>query len=202
MKNDRLLIIFTRNPVAGEVKTRLASSIGAESALEVYKALRAHTAAVCRELDAKKRACYCGFIPTNDIFLTNGFSATLQVGEELGERMLNALRAGFDDGYTKIVLIGTDCLEITPLILEQAFIALEGADAVIGPARDGGFYLIGMKRVIEELFLGRAWSTPEVLAETTLTLRSLQADHELLEELSDIDTLEDLKASALWPLKP
>ncbi|MEI8032944.1 MAG: TIGR04282 family arsenosugar biosynthesis glycosyltransferase [Chlorobiaceae bacterium] len=200
MNAGRLLIVFTRNPVQGEVKTRLAGAIGAPKALEVYERLRAHTASVAGKVDVHRRASYSDSIPSLDIFTKSDFSAVLQEGYDLGERMLNAFRQGFRDGYNQIVLTGTDCFEITPLILEEAFTALEGSDAVVGPARDGGFYLIGMKKVLPELFLKRTWSTPEVLAETIRILGTLQATYELLDELADIDTFDDLKASALWPL--
>ena len=113
--------------------------------------------------------------------------------------MLHAFESGFDGGYRHIVLIGTDCYELNTAIINAAFAALEHADAVVGPARDGGFYLIGLNRFIPELFQGRQWSTSIVLIETVEILHRLAVHYELLTELSDIDTFEDLKNSGLWP---
>lgn len=202
MNNKRLLIIFTKNPEAGEVKTRLARSIGNQKALEIYQRLRSHTAMVTSQVDAERMVFYSRFIPpSGDLFITKEFTLRLQEGEELGVRMLHALRTGFESGFHHIVLIGTDCYDLSPEILDSAFTALERYDAVIGPAIDGGFYLIGLKRLIPELFLERQWSTPEVFKETTSILQHQAIPFELLPPLSDIDTLDDLKKSRLWPHK-
>ena len=198
MTNDSLLIIFSKNPEPGLVKTRLASSIGDEKALEVYEKLRHHTAFIAENAAVNRTACYSHFLPAEDIFTTDHFNAQLQVGEDLGERMLNAIKRGFDEGFRHIVLIGTDCYELSTAILDSAFSALEHADAVVGPARDGGFYLIGLNKPIPELFLKREWSTKDVLSVTIEILQRLSLSYELLPELSDIDTFDDLKKSGLW----
>jgi rSAM/selenodomain-associated transferase 1 len=198
MNSDRLLIIFTKNPEAGHVKTRLARSIGKEKALEVYEILRRHTAQVTENLEAERMVFFSRFIPSSDLFLTEKFTSRMQEGEDLGSRMLHAIRTGFETGFRHVVLIGTDCYELTSNILDEAFTALERSDVVVGPASDGGFYLIGLNILIQELFLGRQWSTPIVLRETTAILQNLSIPYELLSELSDIDTFEDLKKSTLW----
>jgi uncharacterized protein len=202
MNYERLLIIFTKNPEAGKVKTRLASTIGDEKALEVYETLRRHTANIAANVDAVKAVFFSSFIPSADLLITGETKARLQQGPDLGERMHHAISTGFDNGARHIVLIGTDCLELNEAILEEAFSTLEHSDAVIGPAKDGGFYLIGLKRGVPELFSGRKWSTPQVLQETTDILRHLDISYELLTELSDIDTFDDLKTSGLWAPKP
>ncbi len=202
MNKHRLLIIFTKNPEAGQVKTRLAHSVGEEKALEVYETLRNHTARVTAGVDAIRMIYYSRFIPSFDLFLTEKYLPQLQMGDDLGERMFHAINAGFERGFRHIVLIGTDCYELRSEILDEAFNALERYDAVIGPATDGGFYLIGLNRVFPELFLDRQWSTPEVLRETTDTLQRFAIKYERLAELSDIDTFDDLKKSTLWPNQP
>ena len=199
---NRLLIILTKNPESGLVKTRLAQTIGDNQALEVYETLRHHTARIAEKVDAKRMVFYSRFIPASDLFLTDHFSIKLQEGEDLGERMLHAINTGFTCGFHHIVLIGTDCYELNPAILEDAFAALERSEAVIGPATDGGFYLIGITRIIPELFLNRQWSTSDVFRETTSILQQLGIAYELLETLSDIDTFDDLKKSPLWQKKP
>lgn len=202
MNEHRLLIIFTKNPEKGEVKTRLARSIGEERALEVYETLRGHTARVTEGVEAERMIYYSRFIPLSDLFLTDSFTPRLQMGADLGERMFHAIDAGFKDGFRHIVLIGTDCYELSCEILSDAFVALERFDAVIGPATDGGFYLIGLNQVLPELFLDRQWSTPEVFSQTTTILRRSAIAYKLLAELSDIDTFDDLKRSKLWPDQP
>ncbi|MCX6179663.1 MAG: TIGR04282 family arsenosugar biosynthesis glycosyltransferase [Chlorobiales bacterium] len=201
MREDSLLIIFTKNPELGLVKTRLASSIGNEKALAVYEKLRNHTANIAINVDAKRTVYYSNFIPSTDIFLTDNFNVQLQLGEDLGERMLHAIKTGFEADFRHIVLIGTDCYELGAAILDSAFTALEHSDAVIGPACDGGFYLIGLNMLIPELFLDRQWSTCDVLRDTIAILQRLTIQYELLPELSDIDTFDDLKKSGLWTLK-
>jgi uncharacterized protein len=201
MKNGRLLIIFTKNPEAGQVKTRLAQTVGDDKALEVYEKLRSHTAFVTKPIQAERMIFYSRFIPSSDLFLTDTFTPRLQKGDDLGERMLHAIGSGFEAGFHHIVLIGTDCYELSSEILDDAFSALERSDAVVGPAIDGGFYLVGLNRLIPELFVERQWSTPDVLRESINILEQLAISYELLSELSDIDTFEDLKKSSLWTNK-
>ncbi len=201
MTNESLLIIFTKNPESGLVKTRLASSIGDEKALAVYETLRRHTACIAEKVEVSRTVFYSHFLPATDIFLTDNYTAQLQVGDNLGERMLHAMRRGFNTGFRHIVLIGTDCYELSATILESAFAALEDSDAVVGPASDGGFYLIGLNRLIPDIFLDREWSTNKVLGETIEILLRLDITHQLLPELSDIDTFDDLKKSRLWTLE-
>jgi len=199
--NSRLLVIFSKNPVKGEVKTRLAQSIGDKKALEVYETLREHTARVTECVDAERMVYYSSFIPSSDLFGTENFLPRLQKGDDLGERMFYAMKEGFEAGFAHVVLIGTDCDELSSQILNEAFSALTRYEAVIGPATDGGFYLIGLNRVLPELFFERQWSTPEVFGETITRLQRLAIEYERLTELSDIDTFEDLKKSTLWPLQ-
>ncbi|MBZ4219817.1 MAG: TIGR04282 family arsenosugar biosynthesis glycosyltransferase [Chlorobium sp.] len=201
MNNGRLLIIFTKNPEAGLVKTRLAQTVGDEKALEVYETLREHTALVTATVEAERQVYYSRFIPSSDLFFTSKFTFKLQEGEDLGARMLHAIRTGFQTGFRHIVLIGTDCYELSSDMLNQAFKALERSDAVIGPAIDGGFYLIGVNMLLPELFLNRQWSTPEVCRETIEVLQRFAIPYELLPALSDIDTFDDLKKSTLWTHK-
>ncbi|WP_076792787.1 TIGR04282 family arsenosugar biosynthesis glycosyltransferase [Chlorobium sp. KB01] len=202
MHANKLLIIFSRNPVAGKVKTRLSAAIGDEKALEIYESLRSQTARVTMPVNAKKEIWFSNFIPAEDLLLTKETTARLQQGKDLGERMHHALSSGFKTGARRIVLIGTDCHEMSAEIIEEAFSALEHSETVIGPARDGGFYLIGMKKAIPELFLEREWSIPDVLQESVDILLRLNISFKQLRELSDIDTLEDLKNSSLWPPCP
>ncbi len=196
--SDRLLIIFSKNPVAGRVKTRLAASIGDPEALRVYETLRGLTEKATSGADAEKAIFYSDFIPETDLFLTGNVTAHLQDGADLGERMHRAFLKGFELGFGRVVLIGTDCPDLSTFLIDRAFECLTGDEAVMGPARDGGFYLVGLSRPFPELFLDRIWSTPEVLNDSLRIVREHRAGCALLPALSDIDTIDDLLNSGLW----
>lgn len=196
--SDRLLIIFSKNPVAGRVKTRLAASIGNPDALKVYETLRTLTGHAASKADTEKAVFYSDFIPETDLLLTGNVMAHLQKGDDLGERMHHAFLKGFGLGFRHIVLIGTDCPDLSTFLIDRAFQHLSDDDIVMGPARDGGFYLVGLTRPFPELFLGRTWSTPEVLNDSLRIARELRASCALLPALSDIDTIDDLMNSGLW----
>lgn len=200
-KGSRLLAVLTRNPVSGKVKSRLASAIGPEAALQVYRILRDYTAGVMKACKAEKAVFYSEVIPGNDCFLDSNTLAFLQDGHDFGDRMHHTFTTGFSLDFRCMVLIGTDCPDIDTGIIENAFAELENHDAVLGPARDGGFYLIGLKQERPELFTKRIWSHPQVLKETIDILDRNGASYFLLPELQDIDTFEDLKQSRLWPIK-
>ena len=197
-RNDQLLIVFSKNPVAGRVKTRLAAAIGDAEALRIYEQLREITQQALDSIDATKVVSYADFIPETDLLLTGGAEAWLQDGGDLGERMHQAFVKGFSLGFSQVALIGTDCPEIAPFILDLAFEKLDACDVVLGPARDGGFYLSAMKRPFPELFLNRTWSHSNVLNDSQRIIREHGRSCDLLPALSDIDTFDDLKASGLW----
>jgi rSAM/selenodomain-associated transferase 1 len=199
--SGRLLIIFSRNPAPGRVKTRLASTIGADKALQIYDILRSHTDKVTSAVDAHRAVYYSEFVPDHDLFLSCGTTGHLQEGNDLGEKMHRAFVKGFEERYRPIVLIGTDCLELSSAVIEQAFQQMMLHDAVIGPALDGGYYLIGLNRPFPGLFLNRQWSTPQVFRDTVETLEEHESDYFLLPALSDIDTFDDLQKSTLWNRK-
>ncbi|MBM3162002.1 MAG: glycosyltransferase [Chlorobi bacterium] len=198
---NRLLAVLTRNPVAGRVKSRLAATLGPETALQVYRTLREYTAGVMKACHAEKAVFYSEDIPAGDCFIGDGTLAFLQEGGDFGARMHHVFTTGFARGFRLVVLIGSDCPDIDSGIIENAFTALENRDAVLGPAWDGGFYLIGLKHARPELFTDRTWSHERVLRETIDILDKTGASYFLLPGLQDIDTIEDLKQSRLWPIK-
>lgn len=199
-KNGILIAVLTRNPRPGSVKTRLAASVGPEAAMQLYISLREHTAIITHACQAQCAVFYSEEIPVEDCFLDGGAMAFLQKGEDFGARMHHTFTTGFSLGFRHVVLIGTDCPDIDTGIINCAFDALDRHDAVLGPARDGGFYLIGLKREQPELFTGRTWSHEGVLQETVGILEKTGSSYALLPELQDIDTFEDLRQSRLWPL--
>ena len=185
MKNA--LIIFVKNPKEGQVKTRLATTIGNGSAVAIYKQLLHHTLAITQNLAVDKFVFYGDSINDNDLWLTQSYQKQLQQGFDLGERMKNAFELVFNLGYDKTIIIGSDCYELTQQILHDAYDELLIADAVIGPCNDGGYYLLGMKQLRPELFDTIQWSTDEVLPATKKILQDLQLQFELLPTLNDVD---------------
>lgn len=191
--SKNLLMIFVRNPELGKVKTRLAKTVGDEKALEIYTNLLKHTREVAMLCAAEKAVFYSHFIDDYDNWSNVSFQKYIQEGgADLGLRMLNAFRLGFEKGYEKVVIIGSDCLQLTENNLNEAFFALDKNDVVIGPATDGGYYLIGMKQVQEEFFDNKKWSTENVFLDTLLDVEKLGLTYQLLDTLSDIDLEEDL----------
>ena len=119
------------------------------------------------------------------------YTKRLQSGEDLGERMYNAFKSGFQKGYKKIIIIGSDIYDLNSETIEEAFAELENSDYVIGPAADGGYYLLGMKSISKEIFINKEWGTNSVLKDTLNNLRDKKV--KLLQIKNDIDVYEDLK---------
>lgn len=188
---NNALIVFTRNPELGKCKTRLAKTLGDQSALDIYKYLLKHTANVAKKADASRYVFYSENINHNDIWNVAHFRKKLQTGHDLGERMHNAFNELLNSGHKKVVIIGSDLLDLNEDIIEQALKKLDTNDVVIGPAEDGGYYLLGMKTLHSKVFQNKAWGTETVRQDT---LKDLQNSHVyLLKELNDIDTFEDMK---------
>lgn len=197
MAGKELLIVFAKNPVKGKVKSRLAKTVGDDVALAVYAKLLKHTLDVSIPLNCEKIIYYSDFIPVDDNFKQSGFVQKLQRGSDLGERMLNAFHDSFQLGFDSVCIIGTDCFELSTDILRAAFDILKKNQAVIGPAEDGGYYLLGLSFPCEALFKNKSWSTEKVLKETIETMNYKKISFSLLPQLRDIDNEADLKASRL-----
>jgi rSAM/selenodomain-associated transferase 1 len=190
------LIIFCKNPILGQCKTRLAASIGPEKALKVYEFLLNHTAKITSELSAKRIVYYSQQIVQNDFFDPNHFEKALQRGDDLGARMAHALEQSFAQGAQKVLIIGSDLYDISAELIQRAFQALNTHQTVIGPAKDGGYYLIGMTQFNAEVFRNKNWGSPSVFSDT---LSNLKPDLPfLLPEKNDIDTIEDLHPEEIF----
>ena len=188
--STNLLIIFAKKPEMGSVKTRLAKSIGEENALKVYLKLLEYTHVIADKVNASKKV-YFNKISHIDILDYYKFSKEVQKGMDIGEKMENAFLENKD--FEKVVLIGSDCFEINEDIIEDAYIALEDHDCVIGPSRDGGYYLIGANSTVDlPIFKEKEWSTENVLLDTILDLKKHDLSYYLLPELTDIDQEQDL----------
>ena len=191
-KTEGALILFIRNPEKGKVKTRLAKSLGEEQALEIYKALLGHTRKISLAVPVRRLLFYSEHINYQDEWSSVDFEKYLQQGDDLGERMhrafLKALRLA-----SKAVIVGSDIAQIKPEIIQNAFAALDDHDYVIGPALDGGYYLLGMKTPSLELFSGIEWSTSTVCEETIAIIHQNGKTCAKVASLSDIDYAEDWK---------
>ena len=190
MKSN-LLLIFTRNPELGKCKTRLAAKVGDEAALEVYKFLLEHTVSITKDVPSDKQVYYSEEIWDKDIWDHSIFEKRLQVGDDLGQRMRNAFQDGFDAGYEKIIIIGSDMYDLDSETLELALERLDDHDFVIGPALDGGYYLLGMKSLEPALFENKNWGTSTVLSDTLGDVSEHKVH--LFPKKNDVDHYEDIK---------
>lgn len=194
---DCLFIQFAREPVAGAVKTRMIPHLSPPEACALHAELVLWTAAtlVAARLGRVELAVAgsAGHGLFQDCLDLGVAGLTLQRGADLGERMYNALVAGLDR-FERVVLVGSDCPSIDRGYLNQALAALDQVDIVLGPAADGGYTLVGARRVPREMFEGISWGTAAVFSETTLRLRRLGVAWTELSVLNDIDRPEDLPA--------
>jgi rSAM/selenodomain-associated transferase 1 len=186
------LIIFAKNLIYGQVKTRLAATIGNDVALTVYRHLLQHTVSVTNYLPVENIVFYSNAIEEQDLWDNEVYKKQIQAGNDLGERMLNAFVYAFERGNKEVAIIGTDCLGLTSAIIMNAFAWLKNYDVVIGPASDGGYYLLAMKQMRHQLFQNIRWSTDEVLKQTLAICNQQNLSVFQLPELSDIDTENDL----------
>lgn len=193
-----VLIVFTRYPAAGRTKTRLIPALGADGAAELARRLTAHSLAQAATL-ARQR-------PVDvEVWFDGGDARSLaacygpelayrqQTGAGLGERMLHAFERTLANGAcARGLLIGTDCPSLSAGLMGSAFDSLAHCDLVLGPARDGGYYLIGLRRAIPELFRGIAWGTSAVRDQTVAIVERLGLAIAELPMLDDVDRPEDL----------
>jgi hypothetical protein len=184
------LLIFIKNAELGKVKTRLAATLGDVKALDIYKQLLSLTQKNTLLVDCQRIVFYSDFIEQQDIWNSKDYSKAVQSGDDLGERMKNAFANAFEN-HQKVLIIGSDCAELTPDILNDAFAKLATHDFVIGPAFDGGYYLLGMNTFQPSVFDNIEWSTDEVLSKTIQNIAALQKNYALLPTLSDLDNEND-----------
>ena len=187
-----VLLVFVRNPEYGKVKSRLAATLGDAEALRIYRILLEKTHEAAKACPATRWVCYSDFLPETDEWESAFFEKKLQEPvADLGRRMEAAFEAAFASGAQKAVIIGSDCPELIPVILEKAFQQLDQTDLVIGPSADGGYYLLGMKEMERAIFQGISWSTDTVLQQTLEHIRLKGKTCALLQMLDDVDTEED-----------
>jgi rSAM/selenodomain-associated transferase 1 len=193
--DQTLLVQFARAPLVGQVKTRLIPYLGASGACELHCELTAWT---CRQLLASRLGpveLHVDGDAEHALFAqlqADGIAGIVaQRGGDLGERMYNALCRGMER-YGCVILVGSDCPGIDPEYLHQARVALRGSSVVLGPAADGGYVLIGARRICASVFRGIAWGGDTVYDETVAALEKSGLDWAALPALADIDRPSDL----------
>ncbi len=191
------LIVFARAPELGRVKTRLAAEVGDDAALRTYRTLAEQViAAVSTPATYSVTVAYTppDAGPAMRDWLGPAVTLRPQSGGDLGIRMAAAIADAISGGAGRVVAIGTDCPDVTADVVAEAFTRLGAADVVLGPASDGGYYLIGMSRPHRALFEGVPWSSAETLRATLARARAGGLSVALLDERRDVDTAEDWRA--------
>jgi len=189
--SKRLLLIFTKNPVLGKCKTRLAQAVGDETALKIYEFLLQHTVSIIENISADKWVYYSDEIWENDLWNSEIYHKRIQRGNNLGQRMYHAFEEAFAHGYQKVIIIGCDIYEMQSSDIEAGFEALSSSEFVLGPAADGGYYLLGMTSLKKDIFENKNWGDNSVFSDTLENLKDRK--YTLLEERNDVDTFEDIK---------
>jgi rSAM/selenodomain-associated transferase 1 len=195
--SDSKILIFTKAPVPGKVKTRLARSLGAEAAARFYHQLVEHTVQRFSAAAVAPLECCCAPDDRHPLFAqlagSYGVSLSIQRGGDLGERMANAASMALGN-HVAVILVGGDCPVLTPAHIEQALLWLHGGqDAVLGPAEDGGYVLLGLRRFDQRLFEGIQWGENGVAEATRERLAALGWQWRELEMLWDLDRPRDLE---------
>ena len=192
---DACIAMFARAPFIGQVKTRLIPALGEQGALDLHIWLMQRQIMVLNSSQLSIRQLWVDRVPEHSAFKNFEGEIKLQQGESLGDKMCNTLQVLLKH-FSRVLIIGSDCAELDETYLEQALQNLNdpGVDVVIGPARDGGYVLIGMKQPHQELFQGIQWGSESVRQDTLNIIRSIGLQYSELLPLRDIDTADDLKS--------
>ena len=182
-------MVFIKDSSKYPVKTRLKTSIGKNKSIWVYNQILKKTALVLKNIKTDIAVFHYNSIISKNPFKNFSKWNKIQIGENLGKKISNAFNWGFEKGYKKIIIIGSDLWDLNEEIINTGFIELNKNKVVIGPSIDGGYYLLGLNKKMPKIFEGIKWGTQSVLAET---LKLLEHEPYILPELNDIDTIEDL----------
>lgn len=194
----KTLVTFAKYPKAGKVKTRLGATIGMEAAARLYRLFLQQTMQIAGESRFERRILYFEPPDRRSEFarIAPGFELLAQPSGDLGTRLLRAFASAFATGATGVVVLGSDSPTLPGQLLEAARVALDTHDLVVGPAVDGGYYLLGMRRLHADLFQNIRWSTGEVLESTLARADKLGLSQMALEPWYDVDDLETLRKAA------
>jgi rSAM/selenodomain-associated transferase 1 len=187
----KAIIVFVKNPEPGKVKTRLAKDIGDAAAVDAYRQLLRHTHDVVIPFAAGKFIFYADSINRLDLWETNLFYKQMQHGNDLGERMQHAFSFLFELGYERVLIIGSDYPQLSTAHLNHAFELLETHEVCVGPADDGGYYLLGLRTVQPPFFSNKAWGTDTVYQSTINDAAEAGLTVAVTEQLKNVETLTD-----------
>lgn len=199
MRADCAIIVFVKFPQKGKVKTRLAKDKGAYFATEFYRICAEHILSEIKKLNKDNFTSYIYCYSNSEVEMVSGwigkeFIVKPQIDGDLGQRMSKSFNELFNEGFSKVLIIGTDVPDINSNLINNAALKLDENDIVIGPSSDGGYYLLGMNSLNTEIFHDLNWSTSLVLKNTLDKINSLKLKADLLEELIDVDTNNDLNS--------
>lgn len=189
MTNSETLLIFTKNPIPGTVKTRIGKEKGDDIAVAVYRQLLKYTRDVTQKFSGNKIVLFNEYLEEQGIW-DQGYSKEMQVPGNLGIKMAHAFQEALSNSK-KVVIIGSDCAELTPQDISDAFLSLDQSDIVIGPATDGGYYLLGMKEFHKCIFENMPWSQSKLYEATIAIAHDNQLSVSSLDTKSDIDYWTD-----------
>ena len=189
---NQLLMVFVKDSSKYPVKTRLKADIGKNKSIWIYNQILKKTVLVLKNINIDIAVFHYNSIISKNPFKNFSKWNKVQIGKNLGEKISNAFSWGFEIGYKRIIVIGSDLWELNEEIIYKGFFELNKNRVVIGPSIDGGYYLLGLNKKMPKLFQGIKWSTKNVLSDT---INLLNNDPYILPELNDIDTYEDLIAN-------
>jgi rSAM/selenodomain-associated transferase 1 len=192
----RALVVIAKEPVPGAVKTRLASVLGADGAARVAEAMLADTLAGIAEADAEPWVCFApADARTRMARRAPRCRLIAQVDGDLGDRLAACFAALLGGGAEQVVIVGADTPQVAGATYQAAFTLLDQVDVVLGPAEDGGYYLVGAKAALPELFVGVPMGTADVLEVTIQRAIRRRLQIGTVPTLRDLDRLEDLRAA-------
>ena len=202
MENPKnsVLIIFLKNPKPKKVKTRLAKTIGYTASAKIYKTMAETLIENTKSQSYQQEIFYAPKKEFSSVknWLSSDLILQAQTGRSLGTRMSKAFKKSFDQGKSKVILIGSDAPLIGENLIKEALSRLDEKDAVIGPSADGGYYLLGLRCYIPSMFIAIDWSTPKVLDQTVCALNKTKKSYSILSEHFDVDTEKDLVKLKTW----
>lgn len=194
MSSNKMLMIFMRNLKPGNSFFNPESANEDEELTKKYKVLQERALLATASMECDKAVFYSEYLEHDDAWKKAKYQQHLQYGLELGEKIENAFALAFKRGYEKVVFIGSECYELTPDMLSDAFSLLDSHNVVLGPSSEGSYYLLGMKKLHSQLFRGKLWGQGDVLLDTILDMENLGLTYSLLETLKNITEVHNAES--------
>jgi glycosyltransferase A (GT-A) superfamily protein (DUF2064 family) len=183
---ETLLILFIRNAISGKLHPSVSRIAGEANALDAYMQMLGHLEAITSHLPFEKVVLYSDIVEAHDVFDPEVFSKEIQSGGTKGERLHDAFATAFKRGYSRVVLVMGECMEMGQAHITEAFESLIDAKVVVGPSEEGGYYLLGMRENCPQLFNGKDWHGEDVFLDTMLDLQSMKISYRLLDTLPEV----------------